>query len=443
MATTNGITPAELNRKLITPGAELSKVEFKQAVTNFRSEIEAALPVHLKRNAEKYARQAMSLFSQNPKLQKCTGVTILSALMTASALGLDLTPQLGQCYIIPYDNKKKTAKGWETVTEAQFQLGYRGTISLAQRSGELLRIQADVVCERDKFRYSKGLNPILEHEESMEEDRGQITHVYAVANFKNGGYAFEVWPVAKVIAHAKKFSKSFYKRDYKTGKTVENDKSPWHTDFESMAKKTLIMAIWKYLPLSTELMLAQNNDNAVKRELGDIATEKDIITVTPSPVEDEELPAEFGEAEEVVISKMETTTAQEPPLAPIDPTPVDPNAPENPESSKQEKTTKTPTESTTTKQPPFTELEKLRVEVSNIMGPEGLDYTFNEQAEFLFQHGGDTVLNNIKAPKLAKILSEARVLLQKKDAEAAREGRTEQEEPPQDTATLPMFSEEL
>ena len=318
--------------------------------------------------------------------------------------------------------------------------GDRGVIALAQRSGELTRIQADVVRELDTFRYSKGLNPILEHEESMEEDRGQITHVYAVANFKNGGYAFEVWPVAKVIAHAKKFSKSFYKRDYKAGKMVENDKSPWHTDFESMAKKTLIMAIWKYLPLSTELMLAQDNDNTVKRELGDIATEKDIITVTPSPVEDEESPVEFSEAEEVVVSKMETTTAQEP-LAPIDPTPVDPNAPENPESSKQEETTKTPTESTTTKQPPFTELEKLRVEVSNIMGPEGLDYTFNEQAEFLFQHGGDTVLNNIKAPKLAKILSEARVLLQKKDAEAARGGRTEQDAPPQDTATLPIFAE--
>lgn len=441
MATTNGITPAELNRKLITPGAELSKVEFKQAVTNFRSEIEAALPVHLKRNAEKYARQAMSLFSQNPKLQKCTGVTILSALMTASALGLDLTPQLGQCYIIPYDNKKKTAKGWETVTEAQFQLGYRGVIALAQRSGELTRIQADVVRELDTFRYSKGLNPILEHEESMEEDRGQITHVYAVANFKNGGYAFEVWPVAKVIAHAKKFSKSFYKRDYKTGKTVENDKSPWHTDFESMAKKTLIMAIWKYLPLSTELMLAQDNDNAVKRELGDIATEKDIITVTPSPVEDEELPAEFGEAEEVVISKMETTTAQEP-FAPINPIPVEPDAPAFPENTKQEPP-KQPTEPITTKKGPFSELEKLRLEVTDIMGPEGLDYTFDEQAAFFFEHGGDTVLNNIKAPKLAKILSEARVLLQKKDAEAARGGRTEREAPPQDMATLPMFSEEL
>ena len=411
MATTSGIPSAELNKKLVTHGAELSKMEFKQAVTNFKSEIEAALPIHLKRNAEKYARQAMTLFSQNPKLQKCTGVTILSALMTASALGLDLTPQLGQCFIIPRDNKKKTAKGWETVTEASFQLGYRGAIALAQRSGELLRIQADVVRELDTFRYSKGLNPILEHEESMEEERGQLTHVYAVANFKNGGYAFEVWPVAKVIAHAKKFSKSYYKRDNKTGKTVENDKSPWHTDFESMAKKTLIMAIWKYLPLSTELMLVQDNDNTIKRDLGDIASEKDIITVTPSLAEDEDDVIEF-EKEEVITPQ--------PALAPIDPNPVEPDAPAFPvEEPAPAEPTDDPKQEAPKKPKPFTELEKLRAEVESIMGPDGLDYTAGEQAEFFFQHGGNTELVSIKPNGLAKILSEARKALQKKDAEAA------------------------
>ena len=69
--------------------------------------------------------------------------------------------------------------------------------------------------------------------------------------------------------------------------------------FESMAKKTLIMAIWKYLPLSTELMLVQDNDNTIKRDLGDIASEKDIITVTPSLAEDEDDVIEF-EKEEVI-----------------------------------------------------------------------------------------------------------------------------------------------
>ena len=162
-----------------------------------------------------------------------------------------------------------------------------------------------------------------------------------------------------------------------------------------------------------------------------------IVGTVPSQKEPLKLPAEFGEAEEVVISKMETTTAQEP-LAQINPIPVEPDAPAFPENTKQEPP-KQPTEPITTKKGPFSELEKLRLEVTDIMGPEDLDYTFDEQAAFFFEHGGDTVLNNIKAPKLAKILSEARVLLQKKDAEAARGGRTEREAPPQDMATMDLF----
>lgn len=274
MANANGNNKALATR--IQSGT-LSKTEFKQVVDGFKAEIAAALPIHLKGNAEKYARQALTLFSQNPRLQACRPVTILSALMTASALGLDLTPSLGQCYIIPYDNKKRDGGNWITVSEAQFQLGYRGAIALAQRSDRIARIAADVVCERDYFEYSKGLNPKLEHVESEDEDRGPLTHVYAVANFTNGGYAFEVWPVNKVIAHAKKFSKSY-----------DSAKSPWKTDFEAMAKKTLVMAIWKYLPVSTEIMSAAAQDETVKDDVSGISKEQDVIDIMPVQSEEQE-----------------------------------------------------------------------------------------------------------------------------------------------------------
>jgi recombination protein RecT len=265
-------------------GAVLSQGEFGAVVKGFRSQVEEALPAHLKKNADKYARQTITLFQQNPALQKCSAISIIAAVMTASSLGLDLTPQLGQCYIIPYQNNKKTGPGprdWDKVWEAQFQIGYRGTIALAQRSGNVACLRADVVREKDHFKYSKGLHPTLEHEESLDEDRGNITHAYAIANFVNGGYCFEVWPVNKVIAHAKKFSKNYYKDEYsgnkKTGNKVENTNSVWHKDFESMAKKTLIMAIWKYLPVSTEIMLAGEQDGAVRTDLSDVKEEKDII----------------------------------------------------------------------------------------------------------------------------------------------------------------------
>lgn len=290
MASANGDN-AKLNQALskVSKDVALSKNEFSAVIDSFKSEISAALPVHLKANAEKYARQCLSLFSANPKLQKCRPVTILSSLMTASALGLDLTPQLGQCYIIPYNNRKKVGNEWVTVAEAQFQLGYRGAISLIHHSGAVARIAADVVREKDHFVYSKGLHPDLDHKESQDEERGEITHVYAVANLKNGGFAFEVWPVAKVIAHAKKFSKSY-----------DDAKSPWKTDFESMAKKTLIMAIWKYLPVSTEIMMAAAQDETTKDDLSKIQDEKDVIEVLP--IQEEELELVDGTEQPLPLS---------------------------------------------------------------------------------------------------------------------------------------------
>ena len=324
MATVNGLSNNQVmtvNEK-INRGVALNQVEFKSLMLTFTKQIADALPVHLKKNAEKYARQAIMLFNQNPKLQACSPTSILAALMTASALGLDLTPQLGQCYIIPYEARKKVGSQWVTVSEAQFQLGYRGVISLAYRSDAIKRIDAQVVREKDYFKFSRGLNPELEHIESEDEDRGEITHVYAVANFSNGGFAFDVWPIAKVMAHAKKFSRSFTIKNYRTGEESINAKSPWATDFEAMAKKTLIMAIWKYLPLSTELLLAQAQDGSVKNdaaELSKIQDEKDVVTLstlqvqeitTGGEIAESESMAQMGEAEQETQTQGNNTSEQ-------------------------------------------------------------------------------------------------------------------------------------
>ncbi|MDY2985917.1 MAG: recombinase RecT [Synergistes jonesii] len=264
----------------VKEGRPLIVNEFKLVVEGFKTQIEAALPMHLKKNAEKYARQALTLFSENPKLQQASPITILSALMKASSLGLDLNPQLGQCYIIPYDNKKKIGDDWAVVTEAQFQIGYRGAICLAQRSNRVARIAADVVRLGDRFEYAKGLFPKLEHIPA-DGQRGDITHVYALANFTNGGYAFEVWTRGQVEEHAQRFSKSYYKWDVKTRRRVVNPNSTWVTHFESMAKKTLIMAIWKYLPIETELLLAGAQDETTVSSLPYVADERDVLSIMP------------------------------------------------------------------------------------------------------------------------------------------------------------------
>ena len=293
-------------------GEALKQNEFGAVVKGFKGQIEEALPAHLKKNADKYARQAITLFQQNPTLQQCSAITIITSLMTASSLGLDLTPQLGQCYIIPYQNSKRVGDEWVKVWEAQFQIGYRGAIALAQRSGNVACLRADVVHEKDHFKYSKGLHPTLEHEESTEEDRGDVTYAYAIANFTNGGYAFEVWPINKILAHAKKFSKNYYKDEYvgkrKTGKKVENTNSVWHKDFESMAKKTLIMAIWKFLPVSTEIMLAGESDGAIRSDLGDIKEEKEIINLPiQNNYDEEEAPEDEGDTNEPIDTAFNET----------------------------------------------------------------------------------------------------------------------------------------
>ena len=333
-------------------GKPLDKNEFSVVIQGFKEQISMALPVHLKKNAEKYARQALTLFSETPKLQQANPITILSALMKASALGLDLNPQLGQAYILPYDTKKKVGNDWVTVTEAQFQLGYRGCIALAYRSNRVKRIASDVVCENDTFKYSKGLEPVLEHV-IAEGDRGEITHAYAVANFMNGGYVFEVWPVHQIKEHAMKFSKSFWK--YENGKQVPNPKSVWATHFESMARKTMVLAIWKYLPLETELLLAGEQDETTVRDISRIEDEHSILEIMPERDEPEPFPQE--------------ESAPAPAPAPT------------------KKETLNKTASTTADKPNNSaritdDLFILQTSVTNIMGDAGLGYNDKETAAF-------------------------------------------------------------
>jgi recombination protein RecT len=280
MASVNGSNSALMERAQ-NSGKVGPKTAMKNTLAKFQSEISAALPAHLKKNAERYARQMLTLFSSNKNLQKCSQESILGALMTASALGLDLSPQLGQCYIIPY-------KG-----QAQFQLGYKGGIDLAYRSGRIKRIFAEVVKEKDHFHYSKGLHAVLEHEESNEADPGKPVYVYALAEFTNGGYAFDVWPWEKVLAHGRKFSMSF-----------NSNSSPWKTDPEAMAKKTLLKAIWKYLPISTDIQYAESMDGAIKHVTADddMQEEQDIYDITPHDDGDDENEENAGNPNEETLS---------------------------------------------------------------------------------------------------------------------------------------------
>ncbi len=173
----------------------------------------------------------------------------LGAVMTAAQLGLEPNTPLGQAYLIPYFNSK------EKRLECQFQLGYKGLIDLAYRSGGVKSIQAHTVYANDAFTYSFGLEPELKHVPASGE-RGEPVYFYAVWHGRDGGYGFEVASVEDIRAHARRYSKSY-------------NNGPWQTNFDDMAKKTILMRVLKYAPLKTDFMRGLAADGTVKTEITD------------------------------------------------------------------------------------------------------------------------------------------------------------------------------
>lgn len=287
----------------IATNEPLGKGEFEIAARSLKSQIADALPTALKDNAMKYVRQATILFNETPLLQRCTPISILGALIKASTLGLDLSTQTGQCYIIPYRRCKNIDGRRVWLYEAALQLGYKGIINLAYRSKALASIEAETVHQQDYFTYKKGLHKELDHipdDSNRVRNKDSMTHAYAIAHTNTGGLVFDVWPKWRIEEHAQKYSQSYYKKDYSTGNMVINPESPWHKHFEAMSKKTLILAIWKYLPLETELVLAAAVDNSITTDanvIKSLTKEADILGAAQEYTGDAEIVDEQEEQE--------------------------------------------------------------------------------------------------------------------------------------------------
>lgn len=227
-------------------------------VKSMEKEIAKALPSVI--TPERFTRITLSALSSNPDLQQTTPQSFLGAMMTAAQLGVEPNTPLGQAYLIPYRNKG--------VLECQFQLGAKGLVDLAYRSGEISVIQAHTVYENDEFHYELGLEPKLEHKPAL-KDRGDPIAFYAIFRTKDGGYGFEVMSVEDVKLHAKKYSKAY-------GSAY----SPWTTSFEEMAKKTVLKRVLKYAPLKSDFMRQVSADETIKTEI-----DKDMLDVTPEAIE--------------------------------------------------------------------------------------------------------------------------------------------------------------
>lgn len=246
-----------LKNAIVEKRNEVSPVKaMGDLLKRMHTQIEKALPSVI--TPERFTRIALTAYSRNEKLQECTAESFLGSMMQAAQLGVEPNTPLGQAYLIPYRNKG--------VMEVQFQLGYRGMIDLAYRSGEVQNIQAHEVYENDTFEYELGLEPKLRHIPAL-KDRGEVILYYAVFKLTNGGVGFEVMSKEDVEAFAKKKSKT-----YGTG--------PWQSDFDAMAKKTLVKRLLKFAPLKSDFVRAVTADETIKSGISENMADLPDETVT-------------------------------------------------------------------------------------------------------------------------------------------------------------------
>lgn len=245
------------------------------------------------KNGDRFIASIVSAVQVNSDLQECTNPSILSAALLGESLKLSPSPQLGQYYMVPFRNNKKGCK------EAQFQLGYKGYIQLAIRSGQYKKLNVLAIKEGELVRFDP-LNEEIEvnliDDEEVREEAKTIGY-YAMFEYTNGFRKAMYWSKKKMEAHALKYSKGYAA---KKGYTF------WEKDFDGMAYKTMLrQLISKWGIMSIDMQNAMESDMAVIHEDGtkdyaDTVSEENIVldqdlqeAVEETPEPEKEEPQQF------------------------------------------------------------------------------------------------------------------------------------------------------
>lgn len=246
------------------------------------------------KDGQRFISAIVSATTANPALQECSNGSILSAALLGESLKLSPSPQLGQYYLVPFNDKDKGKV-------AQFQLGYKGYIQLAIRSGQYKKLNVLAIKEGELIRFDP-LNEEIEvnliEDEELRELKPTIGY-YAMFEYVNGFKKAIYWSKAKMEAHALKYSQG-YAADKRKGTSW----TFWSKDFDGMAYKTMLrQLISKWGIMSIEMQSAIDADMAVINEDGskdyvdNDFVEAEATVVEAEPVQDE--PAEVIEAEPV------------------------------------------------------------------------------------------------------------------------------------------------
>lgn len=233
------------------------------------------------KRAQRFTSSIISAVATNPMLQECDPSTILSGALLGESLGLSPSPQLGQYYLVPFNNTKKGCK------DAQFQLGYKGYIQLALRSGYYKHLNVIAVKAGELVRF----NPLTEeielnlNEDELAREASATIGYLAMFEYLNGFRKTIYWSWEKMEAHALRYSKGYAA---KKGYTF------WEKDFDAMAFKTMLrQLISKWGIMSVELQQAFESD-IVSEQDTDLMEASDMKLPEPST---EQLPPADAAAE--------------------------------------------------------------------------------------------------------------------------------------------------
>jgi recombination protein RecT len=212
--------------------------------------LEQAIPSTLTKvmTPDRILRVMNSALTRVPALANCTPQSLALAMLGAVQLGLEPAGPLGHAYLIPYGS------------EVQLIIGYRGLLELARRSGQIKSITANVVHAGDRFECSFGLEPVLKHEPVWKGDPGPMIAAYCIVQLTDGGEQLEIMTRAQI--------------DGIRARSRAGNKGPWVTDYDEMARKTVIRRALKYAPISTELA------DAIARDADSAADEPEARTLT-------------------------------------------------------------------------------------------------------------------------------------------------------------------
>ena len=226
---------------------------------------------------QRFIKRILSAVSTNPTLQECEHSSIISAAFLGEALKLSPSPQLGQYYMVPFNKKSYDANGKEIVIKvAQFQIGYKGYIQLAERTGVYKTINVLAIKEGELIKYDP-LNETIQvnliEDDEVREETPTVGY-YAMFEYLNGFRKTMYWTKKKMLLHADKYSKAFNKESYEklqAGKIPQKDlwkySSFWYKDFDGMAYKTMLrQLISKWGIMSIEMQEAFEKDMAEIKE---------------------------------------------------------------------------------------------------------------------------------------------------------------------------------